>query len=148
MYQVLQVYTSFSFFDNFLSRSIKVGQSSSRRRRLRVAETSPRRCGDVAETSSQVFLNHLVSSRSRRRRGDVTETSSSSKTYLVAATSPRPTGVLKKSPKSRRKNRTCLISPRLPRDPPNLQETSRRRLCDPRRLESPTGRQLVSMPVR
>ena len=38
MYQVLQVYTSFSFFENFLSRSIKVGQSSSRRRRLRVAE--------------------------------------------------------------------------------------------------------------
>ena len=89
MYQVLQVYTSFSFFDNFLSRSIKVGQSLSRRRRLRVAETSPRRCRDVAETSSQLFLNHLVSSRSRRRRGDVAETSSSSKTYLVAATSPR-----------------------------------------------------------
>ena len=148
MYQVLQVYTSFSFFDNFLSRSIKVGQSSSRRRRLRVAETSPRRCGDVAETSSQLFLNHLVSSRSRRRLGDVAETSSSSKTYLFAATSPRPTGDLKKSPKSRRKNRTCLISLRLPRDPPNLQETSRRRLRDPRRLESPTGRKLVSMPVR
>ena len=103
MYQVLQVYTSFSFFDNFLSRSIKVGQSSSRRRRLRVVETSPRRCRDVAETSSQLFLNHLVSSRSRRRLGgDVAETSSqlflnhlvssrssSSKTYLVAATSPR-----------------------------------------------------------
>ena len=78
MYQVLQVYTSFSFLDNFLSRSIKVGQSSSRRRRLR-----------VAETSSHLSLNHLVSSRSRRRRGDVAETSSSSKTYLVAATSPR-----------------------------------------------------------
>ena len=89
MYQVLQVYTSFSFFDNFLSRSMKVGQSSSRRRRLRVAETSPRRCGDVAETSSQLFLNHLVSIRSRRRRGDVTETSCYLKTYLVAATSPR-----------------------------------------------------------
>ena len=148
MYQVLQVYTSFSFCDNFLSRSLKVGQSSSQRRRLRVAETSPRRCGDVAETSLQLFLNHLVSSRSRRRRGDVAETSSSLKTYLVAATSPRPTGDLKKSPKSRRKNRTCLISPRLPRDPRNLQETSRRRLRDPRRLESPTGRQLVSMPVR
>ena len=91
MYQVLQVYTSFSFFDNFLSRSIKVGQSLSRRRRLRVAETSPRRCRDVAQTSSQLFLNHLVSSRSRRRLGDVAETSSSSKTNLVAATSPRPT---------------------------------------------------------
>ena len=75
MYQVLQVYSSLSFFDNFLSRSIKVGQSSSRRRRLRVAETSPRRCGDVAETSSQLFLNHLVSIRSRRRRRDVAETS-------------------------------------------------------------------------
>ena len=58
MYQVLQVYTSFSFFDNFLSRSIKVGQSSSRRRRREVAETSPRSCGDVA-------------AKLRRRRGDV-----------------------------------------------------------------------------
>ena len=152
MYQVLQVYTSFSFFANFLSRSIKVGQSSSRRRRLRVAETSPRRCGDVAETSSQLFLNHLISSRSRRRRGDVADTSSSSKTYLVAATSPRRLGYQMETWKSLQrvaeKNRTCLISPQLPRDPPNLQETSRRRLRDPRRLESPTGRQLVSMPVR
>ena len=69
MYQVLQVYTSFSFFDNFLSRSIKVGQSSSRRRRLQVAETSPRRCGDVA-TFPQSFGLEQVS-----------ETSSSSKTY-------------------------------------------------------------------
>ena len=75
MYQVLQVYTSFSFLDNFLSRSIKVGQSLSRRRRLQVAETSPRRCGDVAETSSQLFLNHFVSIRSWRRRRDVAETS-------------------------------------------------------------------------
>ena len=55
MYQVLQVYTSFSFFDNFLSRSIKVGQSSSRRRRLRVATTE-----DVTETRKT----------SRRRRRD------------------------------------------------------------------------------
>ena len=52
MYQVLQVYASFSFFDNFLSRSMKVGQSS-----------------------SQLFLNHLVSSRYWRRLGDVAETS-------------------------------------------------------------------------
>ena len=137
MYQILQVYTSFSFFDDFLSRSIKVGQSSSRRRRRDVAETSRRRRRNF---SSIIW--------SRAGLGDVAETSSSSKTYLVAATSPRPTGDFKKSPKSRRKNRTCLISPRLPRDPPNLQETSRKRLRDPRRLESPTGRQLVSMPVR
>ena len=159
MYQVLQVYTSFSFFDNFLSRSIKVGQSSSRRRRLRVAETSPRRCGDVVATFSQSFGLEQVSETSRRRRWDVAETSLGRRgdVFLlenifsrcdVAATSPRPTGDLKKSPKSRRKNRTCLISLRLPRDPPNLQETSRRRVRDPRRLESPTGRQLVSMPVR
>ena len=161
MYQVFQVYTSFSFFDNFLSRSIKVGQSSSRRRRLRVAETSPRRCGDVvatfpqifglgdvSETSSQLFLKYLVSETSRRHRGDVFLLENIFSRGDVAATSPRPTGDLKKSPKSRRKNRTCLISPRLPRDPPNLQETSRRRLRDPRRLESPTGRQLVPMPVR
>ena len=71
MYQVLQVYTSFSFFDDFLSRSMKVGQSSSRRRRLR-----------VAETSSHLFLIHLVSSRCRRRRGDV---------FLLENIFPRPT---------------------------------------------------------
>ena len=35
-------------------------------------------------------------------------------------TSPRATGDLKMSPKSRKQNRTCLISLRLPRDPPNL----------------------------
>ena len=137
MYQVLQVYTSFSFFDNFLSRSIKVGQSSSRRRRLRVAATLRRRRRNL---SSIIW--------SRAGHGNVAETSSTSKTYLVAATSPRPTGDLKKSPKSRRKYQTCLISPRLPRDPPKLQETSQRRLHNQRRLESPTGRQLVSMPVR
>ena len=86
MYQVLQVYTSFSFFDNFLSRSIKVGQSSSRRRRLRVAETSPRRCGDVVATFPQSFGLEQVSETSRgrlpppkhvqslRRRRDVSET--------------------------------------------------------------------------
>ena len=34
-----------------------------------VAETSPPSRGDVTETSSQLFLNHLV--RSRRRLGDV-----------------------------------------------------------------------------
>ena len=114
MYQVLQVYTSFSFFYNLLSMSFEVGQSRSRRRHLRVA-TFPQSFGleQVSETSS-----------------------------------PRPTGDLNKSSKSRRKNRTRLISPRLPRDPPNLQETSRLRLRNPRRLESPTGRQLVSMTVR
>ena len=126
MYQVLQVYTSFSFFDNFLSRSIEVGQSSSWRRRRDVAETSRRRrrnfssiiwsragLGDVAETSL-------------RRRGNVFLLENIFSRCDVAATSPRPTGDLKKSPNSLRKNRTCLISPRLPRDPQNLQETSRR----------------------
>ena len=103
MYQVLQVYTSFSFFAIFLSRSIKVGQSSSRRHRLRVAETSPRRCGDVAETSSQLFLNHLVLSRSRRRRGDVFLLENIFSRCDIAATSPRPNGDLNESPKSRRK---------------------------------------------
>ena len=67
MYQVLQVYTSFSFFDNFLSRSIKVGQSSSRRRRLRVAETSSRRRRDVVATFPQSFGIEQVSETSRRR---------------------------------------------------------------------------------
>ena len=68
MYQVLQVYSSFSFFDNFLSRSIKVGQSPSRRRRLRVAETLRRRRGDVVATFPQSFGLDQVS---ERRHGDV-----------------------------------------------------------------------------
>ena len=75
MYQVLQVYTSLSFFDNFLSRSIKVGQSSSRRRRHRVAETSPRRCGDVADTSRRRHRNFSSIIWSRAGLGDVAETS-------------------------------------------------------------------------
>ena len=52
MYQVLQVFTSLSFslIDNFLSKSIKEGQALSRRRRLRVAETSPQSHGDVVAT--------------------------------------------------------------------------------------------------
>ena len=149
MYQVLQVYTSFSFFDNFLSRSIKVGQSSSRRRCLQVASTLRRRRG---RNFSSIIWSRAglgdVAETSLRRRGDVFLLENIFSRCDVAATSPRPTGDLEKSPKSRRKNRTCLISPRLPRDPPNLQETSRRRLRDPRRLESPTGRQLLSMPVR
>ena len=75
---VLQVYTSFSFsFEVY-----KVVQALSHRRRCK-----------VAETSSQLFLNLLGLQQ-------VSETSPSSRTQLVAATSPRPTGDLKKSPKS------------------------------------------------
>ena len=58
MYQVLQVYTSFSFFDNFLSRSMIVGQS--------VADTSPRHCGDIVATFPQSFDLEQVSETSRR----------------------------------------------------------------------------------
>ena len=54
MYQVLQVFTSFSFslIDNFLSRSIKVGQVLSRRCR-KVTETSLKSRGDVVSTFCQ-----------------------------------------------------------------------------------------------
>ena len=62
--------------------------------------------------------NHSVSSRSRRRRDDVAATKIVFEEEDVSATSLRPSGDLKKSPKSRRKNRTYLISPRLPRDTP------------------------------
>ena len=50
---------------------------------------------------------------------------------------------LKKSPK----NRTCLNFPRLHGDPARVQETSRRRLRNQRRLESSPSRHLVSRPV-
>ena len=54
MYQLLQVFTSFSFslIDNVLSRSIKVGQALSRRCR-KVTETSPKSRGDVVSTFCQ-----------------------------------------------------------------------------------------------
>ena len=91
MYQVLQVYTSLSFFDNFLSRSIE-GQSSSRRRRRDVTETSQRRRRNF---SSIIWP--------RAGRGDVFLLENIFSRCDVAATSPRPTGNLKKSPNSRRK---------------------------------------------
>ena len=117
MYQVLQVYTCFSFFDNFLSRSIKVGQLSSRRRRRDVVATFPQSFGleQNSETSlirrGDVFLLENIVSRR-----DVSETNwsfekvskgSQKKSNMfdftatpsrpakppgdVAATSPRPT---------------------------------------------------------
>ena len=69
MYQVLQVYTSFSFFDNFLSRSIKVGQSSV------VAETSPPSRGDVAATLRRHRRNFSSIIWFPAGLGDVSETS-------------------------------------------------------------------------
>ena len=45
----------------------------------------------------------------------------------------------------RLKNRTCLNFPRLPGDPASLQETSRRRLRNQRRLESPPSLQASEM---
>ena len=110
MYQVLQVNTRFSSFDNFLSRSIKVGQSSSRRRRRDVAETSRRRRRNF---SSIIWF--------RAGLGDVAETFSSSKTHYVAATSPRPTGDLKKSLTSARKKSNMFdftATPSRPAKPP------------------------------
>ena len=75
MYQVLQVYTSFSFFDNFLSRSIKVGQSSSRRRRLRVAETSLRRRRNFSSIIwSRAGLGDVFLLKNIFSRYDVSET--------------------------------------------------------------------------
>ena len=70
MYQVLQVYTSFSFFDNFLSRSIVVAETSPSSRRD-VAATLRGRRGDVVANFPQSFGLEQVSDTSRRRRGDV-----------------------------------------------------------------------------
>ena len=87
MYQVLQVYTSFSFFDNFLSRSIKVGQASSRSRRD-VAATLRKRRGDVVATFPQSFGLEQVSETSLRRRRDVFLLENIFSRCEVAATSP------------------------------------------------------------
>ena len=80
MYQVLQVFTSFSFslIDIFLSRSIKVGQALSRRCR-KLAETSPQSRGDVVSTFSQ-------SPWSPVSLGDIAETSPSSIVHYSVAT--------------------------------------------------------------
>ena len=81
MYQVLQVYTSFSFFDNFLSMSMKVGQSSSRKRRRNVSETNWRfeKVSKESQKKSNMFDFTATPSRPAKSPGD------------VAATSPRPT---------------------------------------------------------
>ena len=77
MYQVLQV-------DNFLLRSIKVGQALSRGRHLLsrgdVAAKLRRRCCKVADVFATFPQSH-------RGLGDDVE-----KTYLVAATLPRHLG--------------------------------------------------------
>ena len=97
MYQVLQVYTSFSFFYNFLSRSIKVGQSSS-------IIWSRAGLGDVAETSSSSKIYSVsetnwklekVSKESQKKSNMFDSTATPSRPAKspgdVAATSPRPT---------------------------------------------------------
>ena len=150
MYQVLQVYTSFIFslIDDFLSRSIKVGQALSRRRRLRVAETSPQSHGDVAAKSRRRRRNFssvcLVSVRSLRRSGDVTVVGDN---FSRCDFFDNYWRFEKVSKESQKKIRTCLISPRLSHDRSSLQETSRRRLRELRRLESTSSRQLAK-PVR
>ena len=80
MYQVLQVYASFLFslFNNFLLRSIKVGQALSRRCCLKVAATSPQSRGDVIAIFPQ-------SPWTPAGLGDIAE-SPSSRIHLVAAT--------------------------------------------------------------
>ena len=102
---------NFSLIDDFLSMSIKVGQTLSRRRRLQVAETSPQSCVDVAVKSRRrrhnLFSISLVYSRSRTRRGDVSLVENKFSRCNVAAKSRRPTGDLKKSPKNLRNNLTC-----------------------------------------
>ena len=121
-----------------------------------------RRLGD-ASTRSVTWSLKWVNQRRQRRRD-------------FAATSPQsswsPAGLRSRAQKSPRRCRnwwrrrrdvsetcwrlekvylkkwTCLNFSRLPGDPASLQETSQRRLCNQRRLESPPGRHLVSRPMR
>ena len=112
--------------------------------RCMVAETSPRRgkfkhVRFFFETFSSL---HQVAGTSPHRHRNVAATSHQSPWSPaglgdVAETSPRPAGDWKKSPKIQ----TCLNFPRLPGDPASLQETSRRRLRNQRRLESPPSLQ-------
>ena len=102
MYQVLQVFTSFSFslIDNFLSRSIKVGQTLSRRCR-KVTVTSSKSRRDVVSTFcqspwSQVSLGDIALVENTLKCCDVSETYWRSR--------------LEKVSKESQKNRTCLIS--------------------------------------
>ena len=123
---------------------VKQRQAVSRRSRCNVSSVSSRsrrRRGDVSS----------VSSRSRRRRGDVAGTSPQSRVKLVSATngdvaetSRRRLRDLLETERSLRKNRTCLIFPRLPGDPACLQETSRRRRGDVSATSGDSSRQLVA----
>ena len=153
MHQVLQVYTSFSFslIDNFLSQSIK-GQALSRRYRLRVEEMSPQSCRDVASKSRRCRHNFssisLVSSRSRRRRQDISLAENTFSRRDVAATSPRPTGDLKKVSKESQKKLNMFdftATPSRPaKSPGDVAATS----LPPTETDSPSGHQLVSRPLR
>ena len=102
MYQVLQVLTSFSFslIDNFLSRSIKVGQSLSRRC-YKVSETSPKRRGDIVSTFCQTPWSPVS-------LGDIALVENTLNCCDVSETYWRPR--LEKVSKESQKNRTCLIS--------------------------------------
>ena len=117
-----------------------------------VAETS-RVSGESREIEAcLIFLETFsslqqVSETSTRRLRDLLETKETEETLCatspaglgdVAETSPRPAGDWNKS---RKKYRTCLNFPRLPRDPASLKETSRRRLRNQWRLESPPSLQ-------
>ena len=80
MYQVLQVFTSFSFslIENLLSRSIKVGQALSRRCR-KVTVTSSKSRRDVVSTFcqspwSQVSLGDIALVENTLKCCDVSET--------------------------------------------------------------------------
>ena len=89
MYQVLQVYTSFSLIDNFLLRSIKVGQALSQRHLLRVVETWPKSCKMSPQSHGDVFATFPQSPSSPAGLGYVAQRSPLLTTNLVAATSLR-----------------------------------------------------------
>ena len=98
------------------------------------ARKTRRRLRDVFSVAATSPAVSVVSSRSRRRHGDVMDMISLRNWWRRRGDVSETCWRLEKSPKSLQKNRTSLNFPRLPGDWASLQETSRRRLCNQRRL--------------
>ena len=121
------------------------GLSHWRRRHRDCQDWSVAATRATRETKKWLALTKETSPRLPRliSRGD-----SRDQHMACALTSRRRFQDLLETEKVSQKNRTCFNFPWLPGDPASLHETSRRRLRNQRRLESPSSGHLVYRPVR